>query len=41
MKHNVASVGLISIFKIAENIPTRHCTCDIPNMYMNHHNTQV
>ena len=26
---------------MADNINTRHCTCDIPNVYINHHNTQA
>ena len=38
MKHTVASAGLI-----ADNIHTKHCTCDIPSVYINYmyHNTQV
>ena len=39
MKHTVASVGLISTrYLIADNVPLRHCTCDIPNVYINYHN---
>ena len=41
MKHTVASVpGRLNYYSIGDNITTRHCTCDIPNMYIyNYHNT--
>ena len=35
MKHTVASVpGRLNYYSIGDNITTRHCTCDIPSVYI-------
>ena len=40
VKHTVASVGLISFQQLTIYLED-NCTCDLPNVYINYHNTQT